>query len=49
MHEILWHVNLAVLTITELYKLSVDQDRVVYWHMCDRVLERSGEKLLDPS
>lgn len=48
MHKILWHVNLAVLTIAELYKLSVDQDRVAYWHMCDRVLERSGEKPLDP-
>lgn len=48
MHKILWHVNLAVLTIAELYKLSVDQDRVVYRHMCDRVLERSGEKPLDP-
>lgn len=48
MHKILWHVNLAVLTITELYKLTVDQDRIVYWHICDRVLERSGEKPLDP-
>lgn len=48
MHKILWHVNLAVLTIAELYKLSVDQVRVVYRHMCDRVLERSGEKPLDP-